>query len=161
MTYQARLLRRGCGTCANRLIIRGNPLSLDASKWWRPSIVFQYTNGGYYSVWKISSTGTYTMVKGWTLSSAIVKGGWNSLKVVAVSSTLRYYINNVLVYTGASAISGTGGVGIGMYRDSTSTSNAFYVDSASLATTATADPLADVAAESGVAVPGGNFNQSP
>ena len=40
-------------------------------------------------------------LKPWTASAAIVKNGWNTLKVIAVGSSLRYYINGTLVWVGS------------------------------------------------------------
>lgn len=160
LTYQASLWRFGCASCANRIIIRGNPGSLDSGKWWKPSLVFQYTNTGQFSVYYISSGGTYKALQDWTISQAIVRDNWNTLRVVAVGSTLNFYINGQLVWSGVAAVPATGRVGIGMYTDSTM-GNLLYVDSAILATTATAGSLGDAAVQSGVVVPGGNFNQSP
>ncbi|HEY5903054.1 MAG TPA: hypothetical protein VIU39_10910, partial [Anaerolineales bacterium] len=152
--------RFGCASCANRIIIRGNPSSLDSGKWWKPSLVFQYSNTGYFSVFSLSSGGVLTALQDWTISQAIVRDNWNTLRVVAVGSTLNFYINGQLVWSGVAAVPATGRVGIGMYTDSTM-GNLLYVDSASLATTATAGSLGDAAVDSGVVVPGGNFNQSP
>lgn len=162
ITYQAQVYRTGCVTCANRLIIRGNAASLDSTYWWRPSYDFQYSNDGTFSVYEMSSTGVFTALQSWTTSSAIVKNGWNTLKVVAVGPTLRFYINNTLVWTGSNADYKTGLVGIGMYRDTSSTGNMFYVNSASLQTTPTAaDIPSNLDVTSGVEVPGGDFNHSP
>ena len=48
LTYSVRMRRTGaCTSCANRIIIRGKPTSLDPTKWWKPSYVFQYGNDGF------------------------------------------------------------------------------------------------------------------
>ena len=61
-----------------------------------------------------------TTLKGWTLSSAIVKGGWNTLKVVAVGYALKFYINGTLVWSGSNTQPyKTGQVGFGFFRNST------------------------------------------
>lgn len=163
ITYQAVMKRAGSdASFSNRLIIRGNPFSLDAGYWWKPSYVFQYTNSGYFSVYKLSAAGTATALKAWTASATIVKGGWNALKVVAVGPTLKFYINNILVWSGSDGSYLTGWVGVGLYRDTTSTGNWFYVDSASLSTTPTAADLrSNQPVAPGIEVPGGDADHSP
>lgn len=121
--------------------------------------MFQYTNNGYFSVWYVNSSGTATALKDWTTSSAIKMGDWNTLKVVAVGSSLKYYINGTLVWTGTHSSLRTGYVGFGFYRDTNS--GTLYADSAVLSTTATADvnPYADV--EEGITLKGGTVNKAP
>lgn len=161
ITFQASMKRTGCTTCANNLTIRGNAASLSAIYNWIPSYIFQYSNTGYFSVWKETAAGE-TALKAWTTSTAIIQGGWNTLKVVAVGPTLKFYINGVLVWTGSDAAYKTGTVGVGMYRDTTSTGNAFYVDWATLQTTPTAaDTKNDEVVATGVTVSGGNMSQAP
>ncbi len=161
VTYQARMKRAGCSACSNSLIIRGNPASLRSDNMWRPGYLFEYTNGGAFSVWNEGPTGTATALKPWTMSAAIVHGGWNTLKVIAVGSSLKFYINGTLVWSGNSSAYATGRVGVMMYRDGVSTGNKLYVDWATLSTTPTADvnPNADIAP--GIEVPGGTMNESP
>ena len=160
ITYTVKMKRSGtCVTCANRIIIRGNPASLVSTNWWKPSYVFQYANDGTFSVYEVTSAGAINTLKAWTISAAIVKNGWNTLKVVAVGSSLKFYINNTLVWTGADTSLRTGTVGFGFYRDAAA--GTLYVDSTSLSTTATADinPAADVLA--GDEVPGGTIDMAP
>ena len=160
LTYEVRMKRAGgVGGLANRIIIRGNPASLNATKWWKPSYVFQYSNSGSFSVYEATSSGSLVALKNWTASGAIVKNGWNTLKVVAVGSSLKFYINGTLVWTGSDSSLKSGKVGFGFYRDSTAST--LYVDWAKLSTTPTADvnPNADVAP--GVELKGGTINASP
>jgi hypothetical protein len=161
LTYTARMKRTGlCTTCANRIIIRGNPLSLDPTKWWKPSYVFQYTTAGSFSVYYANAAGTATALKPWTTSAAIVKGAnWNTLKVVAVGSTLRFYINNTLVWAGANAALTTGQVGVGFYRDPSA--GTLYVDSATLSNTPTAADVLPADIAPGVVLRGGTLNKAP
>ena len=162
LTYQARVRRQGCVACANALIIRGNPASLAPDKWWQPSYEFDYSNDGYFSVWKNNPNGTYVALKNGTTSAAIVQGGWNTLKVVAVGPTLKFYINNTLVYSGSNPAFRTGRVGIQFYRDDTTTGNRLYVDSAKLSNTPTGGVVYDeLVDDSGVTVEGGTRQQSP
>jgi hypothetical protein len=160
LTYEVRMMRAGGGGgLSNRIIIRGNPASLDATKLWKPSYLFQYNNSGSFSVYEVTSSGSVVALKNWTASGAIVKNGWNTLKVVAVGTSLKFYINGTLVWTGSDSSLKTGKVGFGFYRDATAAT--LYVDWAKLSTTPTADlnPNADVAP--GVELKGGTINASP
>ncbi|MEW5941057.1 MAG: hypothetical protein AB1750_15425 [Chloroflexota bacterium] len=161
LTFEARMKRTGCTGCANTLNIRGNPV-LDATGWWKTEYTFDYTNSGLFSVWR-DYNGTYTALKNWTTTSAINKGGWNILKVTASGSSLKFYINDILVWSGADASYASGRVGIAMYRNTTSTGDKLYVDWAQLVTTVAApDPtVLETIPEDQVEVPGGNRNMAP
>ena len=90
------------------------------------------TLGGAQEVFKIKPDGTWITVKGWTESPAIVKEGWNVLKVEAEGNTFRFYINGTKVWQGSKSGLATGRVGISMYTDTSSTGNDFRVDWAKL-----------------------------
>jgi hypothetical protein len=115
--YQVRMKRNGSGYLSNNITIRGNPNSLNASNYWKPSYIFQYRNDGDFSVWEITSTGTSIALKNWTNSSKIVKNGWNTLAVRASGSSLKYYINGGLVWSGSDTSLTSGAVGFGFSRD--------------------------------------------
>jgi hypothetical protein len=160
LTYEVRMKRDGTvANLANRIIIRGNPASLFATNWWKPSYYFQYSNDGYFSITETTSAGTFVTLKDWTASSAIVKNGWNTLKVVAVGSSLKFYINGTLVWSGIDSTLKTGQVGFGFYRDANA--GTLLVDWARLNTTPTADlnPYEKVA--DGEEIGGGSMDQSP
>ncbi len=162
LTFEVRMRRYGCAGCANVLAIRGNPV-LDSVGWWTTEYTFDYTNNGLFSVWK-DNNGTYTALKNWTSTSAIVQGGWNTLKVTASGSTLKFYINGTLVWSGADSAYASGRVGIGMYRNSTSTGNKLFVDWAQLTTSVPASPettIVEKIPEDQVEVPGGDHNMAP
>ena len=163
LTYTVRMKRGSSDpTRPNYIVIRGNPASLNADKMWNSSYIFGYSNDGTFAVLRISSTGVYTVLKAWTTSTAIVQGGWNTLKVVAVGTALKFYINNVLVYSGVDATYKTGQVGILMFRNTSGTTgDVLNVDSASLSTTPTADINLDEEVAPSVEVPGGDIYGSP
>ena len=135
-TYEVRMKRLGCPTCANRLVVRSRVDSagnLDFA----PAFLFQYTNEepgeeGKFSVFKVKADGSSVVVKGWTDTPAVNKEGWNVLKVEAVGSHFRFYINGTLVWEGSRSGLSTGRVGISMYRESDSTGDDFRVDWARL-----------------------------
>lgn len=161
LTYEVRMKRTGCTGCANVIIIRGNPV-LDTVGWWNTEYTLNYTNTGLFSVWR-DNYGTYTPLKNWTSTTAIVKGGWNTLKVIADGPSLYFYINNILVWTGSDSAYASGRVGIGMYRGTTSTGDKLYVDWAQLSTTANyaADRDLLTVTEEGEEIPGGDRNMAP
>jgi hypothetical protein len=159
MTYQVRMKRTGtCVDRSARIIIRGNPTSLTDSNSWKPSYSFQYTNSGYFSVFEIKSDGLSEPLKDWTTTSAIVNNGWNTLKVVASGSSLKFYINNILVWNGSDPTLTTGQVGFGFYRDNAT--GILYVDWAKLTTATSSNDDLEVV-EAGVEVPGGTLERSP
>ena len=160
VTYEVRMKRTGtCTTCANRIIIRGNPASLFSTFWWKPSYYFQYDNSGRFSVYEATSSSTTVALKAWTSSAAIVKNGWNTLKVIAVGNSLKFYINGTLVWSGSDSTLQVGQVGFGFYRDAAS--GTLQVDWAKATNTPTADPnlFGDVAP--GEEIGGGTIDQSP
>jgi hypothetical protein len=155
-TYTVKVKRTGANiSSANRIIIRGNPTSLDPSNWWKPSYVFQYTNNGSFSVYAMSSGGVTTTMAGWTAHSAIVQNGWNTLKVVVNGSSLKYYINNTLVWSGSNSSLTTGKVGFGFYDTDT-----LDVDWATLSMAPSDENLSDEVVP-GMEISGGTIDQSP
>jgi len=70
---------------------------------------------------------------GWTPHSAINQGeAWNTLRVVAQGTSLSFYINGVPVWSGTDSSLSSGRVGLGMYRDASSTGDELRVDWARL-----------------------------
>jgi hypothetical protein len=132
-SYEARLWRDGCETCANRLYVRGTPLPLSSTNNWYSQYLFQYSRDGYYSIWKTIAGGSAQALQGWTSSPAINQDdAWNRLRVVANGTSLSFYINDIPVWTGSDASLSSGRVGVGMYRDAASSGNSLWVDWATL-----------------------------
>jgi hypothetical protein len=131
--YQVRLRRAGCSGCSNNLIVRGTPYPLVDYDAWYSWYIFQYSRDGTYSIWKAVGGGAATALQNWTSSSAINQdSAWNTLRVVANGSNLRFYINGTQVWSGLDSSLTSGRVGIGMYRSSTSTDDELDVDWAKL-----------------------------
>jgi hypothetical protein len=160
-TYEVRMKRTGESNWANNIILRGKPSAFDVNYLWRPSYAFQYSNNGQFSVFKITSTGTTVTLKGWTVSPRIAKNSWNTLKVVANGTSLKYYINGYLVWSGTDPTLATGQVGVGFYRDSTAGS--LFVDLARLTPSSPDEnPLSDFEiVDPGEEIPGGTIYSSP
>ena len=117
-TYQVKMKRTGDAGYANMIIIRGKASAFDSVNGWVPSYLFLYTDNGDFSVWEVNKADFPTPLKIWTQSSAIVKNGWNTLKVTANGQSLKFYINKQLVWTGSDVTLKSGEVGFGFYRDS-------------------------------------------
>jgi hypothetical protein len=144
LTYEASMKRTGCNSCWSGLIIRGNPASRNADGYWKSSYWFAYNRNGRFLVYKYNASGGQVVLKGSTANAAINTGSnWNTLKVVAVGSSLKFYINGTLVWSGTDAAYATGQAGIGMQRDASSSGNVLYVNWAKLSNTPTADPALD------------------
>lgn len=139
--FEAKMKRLGCAACANALLVRGNASSLTANKQWRSSYRFQYANNGKFAVYETTASGSQIALKPWTSSAAILVNNWNTLKVLAVGSLLKFYINDTLVWSGSDSTLMTGFLGIGMSRDSASSGNMLYVTSAQATTNATEELL--------------------
>jgi len=115
--YQARMYRPGTTNAySNTLIVRGTPTPFQTSYHrWNKAYFFNYTNTGYYSVWRWMSNGEVAL-KNWTISPYIVKGGWNTLRVRALGSNLQYYINGHLVWNGTNTSISSGYVGLAKFN---------------------------------------------
>ena len=77
---------------------------------------FFITDNGSYSVWCAKGSST-TSLQGWTSSSAIVKGGTNTVLACAMGSRLSFYINGKLVWTGEDNTIKNGKIGVAGYVD--------------------------------------------
>lgn len=160
VTFEVRMKRTGsCTSCANRIIIRGTPTSLVSTNLWKPSYMFQYGNNGQFSIYEVTSAGTTVTLKAWTAHPSIVVNNWNTLKVVAVGSSLKFYINGTLVWTAADSSLVVGKVGFGFYRDAAA--GVLLVDWASAYNTPTADFDPNEQVVPGVEVGGGSVNVAP
>jgi hypothetical protein len=158
--YQASMLRLGCDVCANRIIFRGTPSPLTAENNWYHEYKLQYSRDGNYSVYKRVAGGTATAIVPWTATTAINQGdSWNTLRVVANGTSLSFYINGVLLWSGSDSSLSNGLAGLGMYRD-TSTGNELRVDWARLCLPAGASaPAESLPTGDGGATVDGNENQ--
>jgi hypothetical protein len=162
MDYIVRMRRTGGdANDASTLFVRGNSGSLASNKAWKPGYLFQYSNSGAFSVWRVSSGGAFSPIVGWTASGAILSGNWNVLEVKAAGSLLAFYINGSLVWSGSDPNLSVGQVGIGTYKLAGSPAATFDVDYAYLNTDAIAlDPLPALDA-AGPQLTGGDWTHSP
>jgi len=159
-TYVVTMKRNGCNSCSNRIMVRGTPKALRSTGWWRKGYYFQYTNSGYFSIFKADGTALY----GWTAHPAIhstlsATGKSNTLKVVFNGTQMKFFINGTLVATIYDGSYAKGKLGISFYRD-TSSGNIFYVDNAKLTYGVADERLGDKLLE-GITVSGGTIDMAP
>lgn len=162
LDYSVRMKRTGtCTGCANHVAIRGVPLPITTYGYWKSEYIFEYTNSGSFSVWKLNGN-NYTALKGWTKTTAVAPGNWNTLRVTAKGNQFKFYINGHLVWSGTDSSYTTGQVGLGMFRAANTTGNKLLVDNAKLLTTVPADQAAaDEALYAGQELAGGDVFQAP
>jgi hypothetical protein len=132
MRYMVKMKRplAGCTTCATGIIIRGGILPLGAQDFWNSGYVFLYSNAGKVEVIRFDS-GMATVLLPWTdYPAAVNEGYWNTLRIDAIGSSLKYYVNNTLVFDGTDTTYTNGKIGIVMFKDA-SVGNVLYVDWAS------------------------------
>jgi len=157
LTYEVKMKRDGCAGCSNAVIIRGNGVTAGKG-WWTHEYVFNYNKNGQFSVWKDNET---IPLKNWTTTLHINNPGWNTIKVTASGSQLKFYINGHQVWSGANSAYASGTVGIGMYRSGGSTGNEFLVDWATLSTSVADLGFDEVIDDIQVELGGGNINEGP
>ncbi len=129
LDFRVRLRRSGSDPSnATEILVRGNPV-LVAENQWSQGYRFRIARDGFFSVYR----GDVTALQGWTATSAIHQGStWNELRVLAIGSSLSFYINDILVWTGSDASFASGRVGVGMFRGTGTRRNRLLVDSATL-----------------------------
>jgi len=138
LTYEVRMLRVGCDSCANVIYIHGSPSPLESGdKDWNNGYKFTYDNYGSFHVGYKQNGTFYWLTDGW-IPSAAISSTWNVLKVTASGGYINFYINGQLVWSGYTTMYSWGKVGVGYYRDDYSTGNMLYVDYARLYPTAPA-----------------------
>lgn len=89
LDFQVRIRRTGCGTCANGIFVRSTSDG---------TIRFKYTNIGEYAIEKCGAT-SCTFIEPFKPHYAVLKGGYNTLRIVAVSNRYDFLVNNKLVAT--------------------------------------------------------------
>jgi hypothetical protein len=103
--YMARMRRTGCSNCPNELILRDT-----GSR----AVYFWYNNMGYYSISACAGASCTTWKKA-TATTAIIRGGYNVLRVVAIGNYYSFYINNILLARGNASGFTSGYVGLDFF----------------------------------------------
>lgn len=127
--YNANVFRNGPDF--TYLAVRMGNLKATDDRWY-PGYLFGYYNSGYFRILRYNADGSITSLQIMKPSAAIVKNGWNMLRVVAVDTNFKFYINGVLVkeLTDSNFLNGL--VGLQVYRSSDAPGWSFYVDYAQL-----------------------------
>ena len=115
---------------ANNIFIRTGASKTSDYQYY-PGYLFGYTNGGYFSVWRVKSGGSVVAIQPWTYSASIVQGDYNELSVTADGSDFEFDINGDTMVTFSDDNITKGYVGFEMFRPGSSTMK-FYVDDASI-----------------------------
>jgi hypothetical protein len=132
LDYSAKVMRTGCASCLTSLYIRGSGTGV-TSGGWTSGYQFSITRDGKYSVVKTVASKATTL-KVLSASAYINKlSAWNVLRVVASGTSLKFYVNGNLVWSGTDTAIATGKVGIGMVSNGTGGANRLSVDYATLA----------------------------
>lgn len=130
-TVEAYMKRSGSSNNAQGLIIHGDPSSLFLQNSWESTYYFQYNNLQQVSVLK-SQAGNITALMDWVSIPYVISYGFNTLKVTSQGSTLYFYINDKLTWSGIDESFRTGKAGIYLFRDTLSVGDLLEVDYASI-----------------------------
>jgi C1A family cysteine protease/predicted phage tail protein len=114
--YEARLKRSEAAAIYSSfgIYIRGNS-TFNSGNYYNNDIEFLVKNSGIFSVWKVVN-GVDVNIVPWTVSAALLPNDWNTLRITANGSTVSFYINGVLVYSGTDLPTSAGKVGLLQYR---------------------------------------------
>jgi len=90
--YSVRMKRKEGTLSDTSIILSGNPSPISSSGLWDDGIYFSYSNLGDWRLLSILN-GSMTIIKNWTINSAIKKFGWNELKAVVNHPYVDLWIN--------------------------------------------------------------------
>ena len=123
-------VKRTTGTDVNYLAVRmGDDFA--ASNLGYRGYIFGYTNAGDFMIFRCDIAGACSVIQDYTPTEAIVKYGWNELRVTAIGNHFTYFINGFPVMDFVNFMAETGSVGFIMYKSGTTTTK-FQVDYAYL-----------------------------
>jgi hypothetical protein len=126
--YRARVWRSGCSNCANSVLVRGDPSTLDSDDMWNTTYLFNISRDGYYAVFKLVG-GTVTTLKGWTYSAAINQfDAWNEMQAWMKCSDLWFAVNGVWLIGITDTSLTSGYVGLGFYSPASLVGDQMKVD---------------------------------
>jgi hypothetical protein len=114
LDVSARFWRNG-DALASCIVLRGTPGTLTATGEWQHGYMFCYTRDGRYAVWKRVSH-VWTALQNYVATGTVVQGSaWNLLRARAVGTSLAFWINGTLVWSGSDGSLGSGRVAIWQY----------------------------------------------
>jgi hypothetical protein len=137
LTYEVKMKRNGCPTCANGIYFNGTPSSLTDSGSWSNGYKFLYSNDGEFSLWEYINGTAYALVNWHSFTG--ISPTENILRVTYNSTTgfTQFYLNGVRLAYGKLTTFPSGQVGLTFYTDGTA-GDKLYVDYARLFVTAPA-----------------------
>lgn len=110
----ARFWRNGDAT-ASCIALRGTPGTMTAIGEWQHGYMFCYTRDGRYAVYKRVNH-VWTAIQTYTATATVVQGSaWNLLRARAIGTSLAFWINGTLVWSGTDASLASGRTGIWQY----------------------------------------------
>ncbi len=130
-TFEVSLRRSGSDNNTHGLILHGDPSSIYLQNSWESAYYFQFNNDQEVSVLK-SQAGIITALMDWVSIPYVISYGFNTLKVTSQGSTLYFYINDKLTWSGIDESFRAGKAGIFLYRDTVSAGDLLEVDYASI-----------------------------
>jgi hypothetical protein len=111
LDVSARFWRNGTAT-ASCIVVRGTPGTQTAIGEWQHGYMFCYTRDGRYAVYKRVNH-VWTALQNYVATTRVVQGSaWNLLRARAVGTSLAFWINGFLVWSGSDGSLGSGRVAI-------------------------------------------------
>ncbi|NDY57988.1 DUF1080 domain-containing protein [Desulfovibrio sulfodismutans] len=123
--YSVRMKRSVVDEWANVILLRATPTPLDEDGLFNSGYYFGFTTDGYFNVSRMDN-GSWNSYTGWLTSAAIKGNDWNVLRVTASGSSLKFYMNETLLYSVTDSTYSTGKVGFGFYAGAAGTFMADY-----------------------------------
>jgi len=129
--YSVRMKRK-LTDATHGVVVWGNASSTNPQNGrWQDGVYFFIRSNQQYAVFQMKA-GVLSTLKGYTFSDSIVPLGWNTLRVVADSPNLYFFINDTPVGSVTPTIKNEGFVGISMYKNANGIKEPLLVDSAVL-----------------------------
>ena len=129
--FETAIWRNGCNTCSSVVFFRGTPSPLNSTNLWNKGYMVTITRNRDYALWSTSG-GTATALRNWTTTTALNSGSaWNIVRIVAFGSSIKFYFNGVLIWSGTNTVHTTGKIGLGIANDGSS-GNQIWFDYAKL-----------------------------
>lgn len=111
------MVKRENSSKPNYIIVRAGTQVDPSDQEWYPAYMFGYNNNGEFAVMYSTSSSSHVIIQGWTATPAIIKNGWNELKVDAYGKTFKFYINGTLVKQFTSTTRARGLVGFMTHKE--------------------------------------------
>ncbi len=128
---QVYMRRLGDEDSPNGVMIRGTPTPLGANNRWHSGYGFFFKRNGSFGVFRYDNGVSVTLSDYYVHPAVYTGDSYNLLRVVAQDSLFKFYINNILVWSGSDSTYTNGYIGLIMYN-ATLTGDFLQADSAIL-----------------------------